>query len=80
VDNLTWTKSAKGADNSNNLLEVGEQFEITIGGATWNLVDVLNPDLTANNTFTIEIKTAKGAVLAFERTLGGYINTVNDLH
>jgi len=81
VDNLTWTKVAKGQDNGNNLLEVGEQFEITVGGSTWNLVDVLSvSDLEANETFTIEIKTAKGAVLSFERTLGGYINTVNDLH
>ncbi len=80
VDNLAWTKSALGSDNGNNLLEPGEQFEITIGTADANLEQALTTDLAANSTFTIEIKTSKGAVLAFERTLGGYINTINDLH
>jgi archaeal flagellin FlaB len=82
VDNVYWTKTAVGLDNGNNLLEPNEQFEITIGqsGDANNLVQALNPDLIANSTFLVEIKTAKGAVLSFERTLPGYINTINDLH
>jgi archaeal flagellin FlaB len=84
VDNLYWTSEAVGQDNTNNLLEQGEQFQITIGGAggACDIVDalaVLHP-ITANSTFTIEIKTAKGAVMSFQRTLGGYINVINDLH
>jgi archaeal flagellin FlaB len=82
VDNLAWTRGAVGIDNSNNLLEPNEQFEITIGGASGNgdLVDALTTDLVANSTFLVEIKTAKGAVMSFERTLPGYINLINDLH
>jgi archaeal flagellin FlaB len=82
VDNLAWTRAAVGIDNSNNLLEPNEQFEITIGGASGNgdLVDALTTDLVANSTFLVEIKTAKGAVMSFERTLPGYINLINDLH
>jgi archaeal flagellin FlaB len=81
VDNVYWTKTAVGLDNGNNLLEPNEQFEITIGGAdTADLESALNPDLMANSTFLVEIKTAKGAVLSFERTLPGFINTINDLH
>ncbi len=81
VDNLAWTKTAVGIDNGNNLLEPNEQFEITIGAADGSdLVAALSPDLTANSTFLVEIKTAKGAVMSFERTLPGYINTINDLH
>jgi archaeal flagellin FlaB len=82
VDNVYWTKTAVGLDNGNNLLEPNEQFEITIGasGDANNLVQALNPDLMANSTFLVEIKTAKGAVLSFERTLPGFINTINDLH
>jgi archaeal flagellin FlaB len=82
VDNLAWTTSAVGQDNGNNLLETGEQFQMTIGaaGGAGDLEDALNPDLSSNDTFTIEIKTAKGAVLSFERTMGGYINLNNDLH
>jgi archaeal flagellin FlaB len=83
VDNLAWTTSPVGVDNGNNLLEPNEQFEITIGGTgagTNDLVAALPTDLGANSTFLVEIKTAKGAVLSFERTLPGFINDYNDLH
>jgi len=83
VDNVYWTSAAVGQDNSNNLLEASEQFQITIGGGTPGTNDLtaaLTPDITANSTFTIEIKTAKGAVMSFERTMPGYVNTINDLH
>jgi archaeal flagellin FlaB len=82
VDNLFWGTSPVGVDNGNNLLESNEQFEVTVGGASGagDLVDALTTDIAANSTFTIEIKTAKGAVLSFERTMPGFINTINDLH
>jgi ribosome-interacting GTPase 1 len=67
-------------DNSNNLLEPNEQFEVTVGSAGQGLVAALGTPLVANSTFLIEIKTAKGAVMSFERTLPGYINSINDLH
>jgi archaeal flagellin FlaB len=85
VDDLAWSTTAVGVDNSNNLLESNEQFELTIGGTNAGVNDLvaalaaLHP-ITANSTFTIEIKTAKGAVLSFERTMPGFINDVNDLH
>jgi len=72
VEELTWTKAVVGEDNGNNILEVNEQFQIN--------VDVTGLGLTANDTFTIELKTAKGAVLSFERTLPSVINANNDLH
>jgi archaeal flagellin FlaB len=80
VDNLAWSKAAVGIDNTNNLLEPNEQFEITVGAPGAGLVQSLGTPLVANSTFLIEIKTAKGAVMSFERTLPGYINTINDLH
>ena len=80
VDNVYWTKGAVGAANGNDLLEPGEQFEITVGTAGSDLADALNPTLGTNATFTVEIKTAKGAVLSFERTLPGFLNAINDLH
>jgi archaeal flagellin FlaB len=83
VDNLAWTTSPVGVDNGNNLLEPNEQFELTIGGSTSDVNDLkaaLATDLGANSTFLVEIKTAKGAVLSFERTLPGFINDYNDLH
>jgi archaeal flagellin FlaB len=74
VDNLYWTKTPVGQDNSNNLLEPNEQFQINVSTAA------LTTGITANSTFTIEIKTSKGAVLSFQRTMPGYVNLNNDLH
>jgi flagellin FlaB len=80
VDNLAWRTAAVGVDNHNNLLEPNEQFEVTVGDPGAGLVQALSTPLIANSTFLIEIKTAKGAVMSFERTLPGYINSINDLH
>ncbi len=76
IDNLYWTVSAVGQDNGNNLLESNEQFQIVVG----NLVTALPNPIIANSTFTIEIKTARGAVLSFQRTMPGFVNLNNDLH
>jgi flagellin FlaB len=74
VDNLYWTKTAVGQDNGNNLLEPNEQFQINVD------LSAFTTHVTANDTFTIEIKTSKGAVLSFQRTMPGYVNLNNDLH
>jgi archaeal flagellin FlaB len=84
IDNLMWSATRLGnADTTDMLLESGEKFQITIGttldGST-DLIAALGPDLTANKTFTIQIKTPKGAVLSFERTIGAHVETVNNLH
>jgi archaeal flagellin FlaB len=84
VENLMWTHSALGNADSDNLLESGEKFQITIGtglaDAGYNLISGLGTDLTAYHTFTIQIKTAKGAVLSFERTIPATLDTVTNLH
>jgi flagellin FlaB len=84
VDNLYWTSAAIGVDNGNKLLEQGEKYQITIGGAAGggnNLVDALaSHNLTANDTFTIEVKSAKGAVLTISRTMPAYVDSVMTLN
>jgi flagellin FlaB len=83
VDNLAWSSVALGASNGDAMLDPGEQFQITIGGATSanNLVAALaSQALLRDTTFTIEIKTAHGAVASFQRTTPSLINTINDLH
>ncbi len=85
VEDLYWTLTKLGNADSDNLLEAGEKFQITIGNATagaggGNLVDALNPDLTVNKQFTIQIKTPKGAVLTFERTTPAVIDAVMSLN
>ena len=85
VDDLYWTVTKLGNDDGDDLLESNEKFEITVGNTTTtegggNLVDALGTDLTVNKTFTIEVKTPVGAILAIERTTAAYIDTKMNLH
>jgi flagellin FlaB len=83
-NNVTWNYEPIGADNGNNLLETGEQFEITIDfgnlGVDSHLDPFMNPDLHANDTFTIQVKPAVGSSITIERNLPPAIDNVMDLH
>jgi flagellin FlaB len=85
VDDLYWTITKPGWDDGDDLLEDNEKFQITIGNSTTasgggNLIDALTTDLGPNKTFTIEVKTAVGAVLTMERTTPSYIDTIINLN
>jgi len=84
VSDLYWTKTALGSDNSNNLLEANEKFQVVIGSATagagaGNLIDALGTDLGTNTKFTLELLTPAGAIMQIERTTPAYINTKMNL-
>ncbi len=86
VEDLFWKIEKLGSADSDDLLENGEKFQITIGGNTvanqngGNLVDALGVDLTSNGSFTIEMKTSRGAVLSFQRTMPPYIDNIMSLN
>ena len=73
VTDITWTASQIGKGDGDALLETGEKFEFTV------TLSALSPALDANDTFTIEIKPAKGASLAIERTIPPVVDAVMDL-
>jgi len=79
---MAWTKTAIGEDDGDNLLEKGEKFQITIGGAleAAGLVTALEPDLRKDQTFTIEVKPPVGAVLNIERTIPAIVDRVMNLN
>ena len=84
VNNLYWTVTKLGSANDNNLLEQNEKFEITIGNSDngtggGNLIDALNPQLSINKAFTLELLTPAGALLTIERTTPAYIDRTMDL-
>jgi flagellin FlaB len=85
VNNLYWTYTALGTTNSNDLLETGEKFQVTIGATTasqdgGNLLNALTTaNLSTNKTFTLEVVTPAGAVLTIERTTPAYIDTKMNL-
>jgi archaeal flagellin FlaB len=84
VDNLDWTFAPLGTDDGDKLLSGSEKYQVTVGGtvaSTNSLVAALaTHNLTANDTFTIEIKTPQGAVMTVERTMPAYVNAVNNLN
>jgi archaellin len=74
-----------GNDNGNNLLEMNEKFQVTIGdpipgAAGGNLVNALEPDLGANTAFTLELLTPAGAVLQIPRNTPATIDAIMNLH
>jgi archaeal flagellin FlaB len=85
VTDLYWQATPLGANDSDDLLDPGEKFQIVIGDASstangGNLVSALGTDLALNTTFTIEIITPAGAVMTIERTTPARIEAKMNLY
>jgi flagellin FlaB len=78
--NIKWTKTAIGAADTDNLLEVGEQFEVTITLADLGTGNTLTDNLTANDSFSLQFKPSAGSTITIMRTLPAQIDAVMDLH
>ncbi len=85
VDNLYWQFTPLGNDDGDNLLEMNERFQITVGSDTagsdgGNLINALSTrPLGTKTTFNLEILTPVGAVLQIERTTPPWIDTIMNL-
>ena len=73
VTDLAWAKTAIGKDDSDDVLDENEKFEITVNVAH------LATKVDADSTFIIEIRQRGGASITFERTTAAVIDQVNDL-
>jgi len=80
INNVKWTKEAIGAANTNNLLEMGEQFEIDIDLADLGDGKVLSQPITINTMFSCQVKPALGSTITVARTLPPALEAVMDLH
>ena len=70
----TWTKTAMGYDDGDDLLEERELFEIMVP---------ISPTVTTlgiNTQFVVEVKPPSGSPLYIERTTPANIDQINDLH
>jgi archaellin len=76
---IKWTKVNVGNADDDNLLEIGEQFAITINTTDLGSSKVLTSDLEANDTFSIQIKPELGSTINVQRTLPNEIDKVMDL-
>jgi archaellin len=79
LKNVKWGKSPIGNADDDNLLETGEQFEITITLDDLGL-EPLSDDLSVNDTFSLQVKPAIGSNLTIQRTLPPQIDAIMDLH
>jgi len=83
IEDLYWTADLIGSGDADQLLDPGEKFQVTIGGAVGgagSLIQALTTDLTINRNFTIEVKSSNGAVLSFQRTTPPTMDLVMNLN
>jgi flagellin FlaB len=77
LPDVTWTKSELGYGDSDDLLEPGEQMEITVD---LTAVDGGTYPLQKDTEFTVELKPAEGSSLVINRLTPHKIDAVTDLH
>jgi flagellin FlaB len=80
LNNIKWSKVSIGASDGDNLLEPGEQFEITIDLADLGDDLELSAPLEANDNFSLQMKPSMGSTITVERTLPASLDPVMDLH
>jgi flagellin FlaB len=79
INNVKWSKVAIGANNGNNLLETGEQFEITVDLTDLGSAGSLSENLTAYEKFSLQVKPAMGSTITIQRQLPPAIGPIMDL-
>jgi flagellin FlaB len=80
INNVKWSKQALGYSNGNNLLETGEQFEVTINLGDLGTGNTMVDNISANNYFMVQVKPALGSTITIQRQLPPAIESVMDLH
>ncbi|MDD5312673.1 MAG: hypothetical protein PHO26_06540 [Dehalococcoidia bacterium] len=80
INNVKWTVEAIGNDDGDNLLEPGEQFEITIDTDDLGDGNTLADNLTYNDAFNLQVKPALGSTITIQRTLPAGLERIMDLH
>lgn len=80
LNNVKWAYTAIGAADADNLLEPGEQFEITVDLADLGDGLAITENLTANDIFALQVKPALGSTVTIQRTLPAALDTIMDLH
>jgi flagellin FlaB len=78
-NNVKWSKDSIGDDDGDNLLETGEQFEVTLDMSDLG-TGFTDPALGVNDYFSIQIKPALGSNITIMRTLPAGLDEVMDLH
>jgi flagellin FlaB len=80
INNVKWIKTPIGNDNGNNLLEPGEQFEISIDLTDLGSGKMLSENLTCNDPFSLQVKPSLGSYITIQRILPPALERFMDLH
>ena len=78
VPNLTWSKTYVGKNDTDDLLEPGEVFELTVPVTQTTVLNATG--LPVNTDFVLELKPETGGVIVIKRTTPAFIDKVMDLH
>ena len=79
-NNIKWTSEAIGAADSDNLLETGEQFAVTIDLTDLPTATFADPSLGKNEWFNIQVKPMLGSSMTIQRTLPAGLDPIMDMH
>ena len=79
-NNIEWSIESIGADDNDNLLESGEQFEITVDLTDLPSGTFADPALGPNSWFNIQVKPMLGSYMTIQRTLPAGLDPVMDMH
>jgi flagellin FlaB len=80
LSNVKWNLNKLGANDGDDLLESGEQFEIVLNLSDLGTGKVLSQNIAANDRFSIQVKPAMGSTITIMRTLPSGLDPVIDLH
>jgi flagellin FlaB len=79
INSVKWTRQDMGANDRDNLLETGEQCQVTINLADLGVGKTMSDNLTVNSRFDIQVKPEMGSTITIQRQLPGQIDRVMDL-
>jgi flagellin FlaB len=78
-NNVEWSVQKIGNADGDDLLEAGEQFEITL-----DLTDLggtfADPAIGVNDWFNIQVKPTQGSTMTIQRTLPAGLDDIMDMH
>jgi archaellin len=80
LSNVKWNVNKLGANDGDNLLESGEQFEIVLNMSDLGTGKILGGNIAANDSFSIQVKPAMGSTITILRALPSGLDPVIDLH
>jgi flagellin FlaB len=86
-NNIMWATEPIGQSDGDNLLEAGEQLEITVDLANLHEANAPGttdvnpvPSIAENDWFNLQVKPTQGSTMTIQRTLPAGLDDIMDMH